>query len=360
MTVISDYQAVPALRDATYPDDLGAILADPDNHTLDVVIGLSDWSDVVAFEHPRDGLKVAQAAIKVAGLLPKHTHDWFLGHSRSFSIAASRLRGIGELGEADALFSASYDFLRSIAGEHFEERGDFYRRLAFLRIDQRALGLGLDIANHSLLHFARANNNHGKGCGLISRGGVYLKLKKYPQAAGDYRSALDLLDPALGFNHVWAAALNLAHALIDGAAEDRDMSEAIDQLKAVNDLRRYDEGTVPYIFVCWAEGRLLMKLGEFFSAQAKLVGVCRALEQLDQPFELTQAFLDLARTYYAQRQLEEVVRLAGEMFPLFSRYRHDQRAYRALTRFHHAALEGGLEDQMIVEARSAVEVATMG
>lgn len=357
MTVISNYRDVPVLRDATFPDDLDAIVNDPTNHhILEVVVGLTDVSDIVAFTRPKEGLTVAKAAIKLAGRLPKHTPDWFRGHARSFSVAASRLRGIGDLPGAETMFSLAYDCLEKIPGEDFAERADRYRRVGFLRIDQGAFRDALDMGNQSRRHFEFARNTHGIGCALVCRGIAFAHLENLDDAIGDFRTALDLLDPGLGFNHVWAASINLATALIDSENEKHDMDQAIRQLEAVNELRQYEEGTIPFLSVLWAQARLLMKQADYVSAQEKLRGVCAGWRDLDLEIELTKASLDLARCYFEQGLLAHLIQLAGEMFPLFARFRHDERAYRKLKEFHRAALDGGLQAGLIAEARTAVEV----
>ena len=357
MTVISDYRSVPVLKDASFPDDLEAITGDPANHTLEVVIGLTDASDVVAFTRPQEGLTVAKAAIRLAGELPAHKPDYFLGYARCLSVGASRLRGIGRLNEADVTFALAYKSLRKVPGEHFAERADYYRRLAFLRIDQRAFSTSLEIANHSRRHFEFAGHRHGVGCALVCRGTTYLYLERFDDAATDFRTALDLLDRDLGFNHAWAASLNLALVLIDGAKDRRGIEQAIRKLEEVAGLGCYEEGTIPDLSVSWAEARLLMKLRRYASAQVKLLGVCAGWQHLELPYELTIASLDLARCYFEQNLQGELVQLAGRMFPLLTRFRHDTHAYRALKAFHRAALAGRLEAALITFARTAVEAA---
>ena len=357
MTVISDYRRVPVLRDATFPDDVEAIVKDPANHRLEVVIGLTDVSDVIAFERPQEGLTVAKAAINLAGELTPGTPEYLMGFFRALSVGASRLRGVGKLDDADVSFMLAYNTLMQIPGEHFAERADHYRRLGYLHIDQRAYGAALEAANRSRQHFEFAGNKHGVGCALVCRGTVYLYLERFDHAEGDYNTALDLLDRDLGFNHVWAASINRALTLIDGAGDEDDIEGAIRQLQEVNTLRRYAAGTLPYLSVEWAEARLLTKLMQYAPAQAKLIDVCAGWRSLELPYELTVASLDLARCYFEQGLRDELVRLAGRMFPLFARFRHDEEAYGALRTFHRATLDGSLQAPQITETRAAVEVA---
>ena len=356
MTVLSDYRDVSVLRDASFPDDLEAIVDDPANHTLEVVLGLTDVSDIVAFTRPQEGLTVAKAAIKLAGRLPKHTPAWFRGHARSFSVGASRLRGIGDLRDSETMFSLAYDCLEQIPGEDFAERADRYRRIGFLRIYQGDFRAALDMGNQSRRHFDFAGNTHGIGCALVLRGSAFWNLKRLDHAAGDFRTAQELLDRDLGFIHYYAASINLAMVLIEGAGKENDLEQAVDQLQQVNDLRCYEEGTIPCITVSWAQARLLMKQGQYAPAQGNLVEVCAGWQELNLPLELTTASLDLARCYFEQGLLAELVQLAGEMFPLFARFRHDERAYKALTAFYRATLEGRLKVTLITDARTAVEL----
>lgn len=357
MTVISDYRDVTVLRDASLPDDLEAIVNDPANHTLEVVVGLTDVSDVVAFTRPQEGMAAVKAAIKLAGQIPKQTQDWLVGHARSFSVCASRLRGLGKLDDAEAMFSLAKDCLDKMSGENLLEWGDFYRRVSFLEQNRGAFPAALAKANHSRRHFEVAESRHGLGCSLVCRGTVHASLKRFDYAAGDFRTALDLLDRELGFIHFYAASLNLAVAQIDGGGGEKDMDQAVRQLQQVNDLRCYEEGTIPFLTVSWAQARLLMKRGHYAPAQVNLQAVCSAWRELDLAFELTTASLDLARCYFEQGLLVKVIQLAGEMFPLFARFRHDEPAFRALTEFHRATIGGSLKAALITKARSAVEVA---
>ena len=356
MTVLSDYRDVPVLRDASFPDDLEAIVDNPANHTLEVVLGLADVSDVVAFTRPQEGLTVAKAAIRLAGRLPKQTPEWFKGHARSFSVAASRLRGIGELSQAEPMFSLAFASLEKLPDDELLEWADHYRRVGFLRIYQGEFRAALANANNSRRHFEFAESKHGIGCALVLRGSAFWNLKRLDHAAGDFRTAQELLDRDLGFIHYYAASINLAMVLIEGAGKENDLEQAVDQLQQVNDLRCYEEGTIPCITVSWAQARLLMKQGQHAPAQGNLVEVCAGWQELNLPLELTTASLDLARCYFEQGLLAELVQLAGEMFPLFARFRHDERAYKALTAFYRATLEGRLKVTLITDARTAVEL----
>jgi tetratricopeptide (TPR) repeat protein len=210
------------------------------------------------------------------------------------------------------------------------------------------------LANRSRQLFEVTGNRHGIGCALVARGVVQRSLGRIDHAAADYRTALELIDPELGFMYFWAASINLVVALIEGAAEGRDLEQARRQLWAVEALRRYEEGTVPSLTATWVEARLLTRLGQHASAQAKLERVCAGWRGLDMPFEQTVASLDLANCYFEQSLHGEVVRLAGEMFPLFARFRQLPRAYGALTAFHRAAMTGGLRPATIADARAAV------
>jgi tetratricopeptide (TPR) repeat protein len=357
MTVISDYKTVPVLRDATFPNDLEAIVSDPANHTLEVVIGLTDVSDVAAFTDPQGGLEVARAALGLAGVLPTRRPDWLRAHVRGFSVSASRLRGVGAVVDSGFMFSLAFRFLKAIPGDHLTERADLSRRVGYLYFQLGALKDGLKHAEQSKLDFERTGDRHGVGCSLVCRGTARAHMRHFDRATEDFRSALSLLDPDLGFNHVWAASINLALALVDGASDSRDLEEGVRQLHRTKLLRSYKQHTIPCLSMLWAEARLLMKLGRHALAQENLREVRVGWRGLDLPYEETITSLDLARCYFEQNLLAENVQLAGEMFPLFTRFRQqDPQAYRALIAFHQATLRGGLRPSLIAEARAAVEV----
>ncbi len=357
MTVISDYRNVPILRDASFPDDLEAIVRDPANQTLDVVIGLADVSDIVAFTFPHEGLVVAKAAVTLASRLPAHTPDWSMAYARSFSVAASRFKGIGKLNDADVIFSLANDCLRKAPGAHVEERADQCRRVSLLRNHQGLFDDALELANRSKRYFEVAGNKHGVGCALICRGDVFARWERFDDAAGDFRAALTLLDRELGFLYAYSASTNLALALILGAGGEGDIDHAISQLQEVTALSPYEEGTAPVLTVVWTEARLQMKSKQYALAQVKLQEVCAGWQALDLSLQLMIASLDLARCYLEQNLRREMIQLAGRMFPLLSRFRHDEAAYLALKKFHRAALEGGLDAASITDTRAAVEIA---
>ena len=357
MTVISDYRNVPVLKGASFPGDLEAITSDPANHRLEVVIGLTDVSDVVAFTRPQEGIEVIKAAVTLAGRLQRHTPQWAMAYARCFPVAASRFRSIGALDKADVMFSLANDCLRKVPGEHVAERADHCRRLGILRTYQGMLDDALEFANRSRRYFEHVGHPHGVGCALVCRGNVYARWQRFDAAARDFRTALESLDRDFGFIYAYAASVNLALALIDGAGGERDIGHAISQLQEVSALSPYEEGTAPFLTMLWAQARLLMKLSQHAAAQVKLREVCAGWQRLGLPLELTIASLDLARCYYEQDMHGDLARLAGRMFPLLTRFRHDTHAYGALKAFHRAALAGGLDATLITGARAAVEVA---
>ena len=194
---------------------------------------------------------------------------------------------------------------------------------------------------------------------MICRAAAYFRLERIEHSIEDYNAALELLDRDLGFTHFWSASVNRAFLLIEGIDDpDGDqVDQAIRQLQEVNELRRYEEGTVPFLTVSWAEARLMMKQERWPSAGAKMQAICTGWRKLDLILELTIASLDLARCYFEQDLMAETIELAGEMFPLFPRFRGDRRAYQALKTFHRAAMEGGLKSTLIVDTREAVQIA---
>ena len=354
MTVISDYRSVPVLRDATFPDDVEAIVGDPANHRLEVVIGLTDVSDVVAFQRPHEGLVVAKAAVKLAGRLPRHTPEWSMAYARSFPVAASRFKGIGVPDKAEIMFSLAVDCLHKVPGKHPAESADYCRRVALFRKDYGPPDAALELSNRSRDYFERIGNTHGVGCALLCRGDVYASQKKFDRAADDFRSALPLVDGDLGFHHAYAASTNLANALLLGDGEEREIDDAIRQIQYVGQISPYKKGTAPSLTSEWTRARLEMKRRRWPAAQPELERVCAGWLALDLPLEFTIASLDLAQCYFEQGLRDEMVQLAGRVFPMLTRFRHDATAYRALNTFQQAALEDGMDVAVIDGAREAV------
>jgi len=120
---------------------------------------------------------------------------------------------LGELDQADSTYAQAqriYSGLELLPGSPLAiERGDLFRRLAYLRSDQRLYSEALELADLAQLVFASAEDDHLFGTALVASGTIHL-LKADHLSVGLLSKALVFLEPG-----DWRAVLVTAHNLIN-------------------------------------------------------------------------------------------------------------------------------------------------
>jgi len=286
-----------------------------DHVTPHVFDRLCRISDEMTTNGDRAGLRAAQRAVRIAGLLigplrcescqrafpVKGRKSTRLARGLARLAAALRLRGRHDHAEKALVAAFRMD-------PSDEIRGDLYRRRALLRVYQERFDEALADARAGL---RMATPGHRRGRALVAMGIVFFETGGFADAITYLEEAVRTLDP--DFEHGFVAGLIcFANALTKGTDDDvrqgiRVCSEARARLRPQHKMHRAK--------LWWVEGLLLQRLGESRRAWQALTTARLALIALNAAPEVGAITADMAQIASLPRAVTHMCHEAGRAIP---------------------------------------------
>lgn len=300
------------------------------NHR-DVVLGLIERSYRLRHDSAEAGLRWAQAAVEVAEGLRLGRHYARLAadlRAQAWGNLANALRIRGSLDDAERAWSESDRHwlcgtedpllsadLNAKRGSFLAHRGRFEEAVGAVTIAVllRDKLNEPHLAAKSRVQLAFFTNRLGRPADAIELSS---------------RAAIDLdyaLEPEVGFA--------LVHNSLVYLEADGDLRTALLGSRATRWL--YDLVGSPLLQhrASWMRGRLTLEDGEPDRAAPELEAARRGFLGLDLPYPAALAGLDLALAYARQSEPLKVIRLAHEMYPVFTSHRIPREAAAVLVLF---------------------------
>lgn len=263
----------------------------------------------------RAGLRAAQRAIRIAGLLigPLRCESCQRAFpvkgrksprlARGFARLAAALRLRGRHDHADKALMVAFRM-----EPPDEIRGDLYRRRALLRVYQERFEEALADARVGL---RMATPGHRRGRALVAMGIVSFETGAFADAITYLEEAVRKLDP--DFEHEFIAGLIcFANALAKGTDDDveegiRVCSEARARLRPRHKMHRAK--------LWWVEGLLLQRLGESRRAWQALNTARLSLIAMNAAPEVAAITADMAQIAPLPRAISNMCHEAGKVIP---------------------------------------------
>lgn len=269
---------------------------------------LERW-DSVAFGNPEAGRSHAAqglAHVEALGRPPDL-------YARALTIAGSSCRQRGELPAAEAAYRRALEIYEALGFEDQEralDTADLWRRIAYLRMEQRRYDEALVAANQAALAFAAARAWDRYGRAVLAIGTIQL-------TKGDHSSittlskALRFLESSTSWEFHFSAVFNLAFALSRfGEPKAESLENALLLLTDArlsarsrfrNPGKRYVGGfrrkNPPDALLRFLQGRILALLGQHPEARELLETAREDLIELGMPLEAAMVSVELAECY---------------------------------------------------------------
>jgi tetratricopeptide (TPR) repeat protein len=331
--------AAPALVDGLlaqpHTQRFAVVRSRPELHTLAVCELLVDRSSQAGFADAPRALELAELAVEVSDCLPPGHYGTSVVQdlkARSWAYLGNARRLKGDLNGAEQALAYAECLAEDGSADPLEE-GRILDLKASLLADQGRLEQAVALLDLSIEIYTEVNDPHRSGRAMLFQGIVQGNAGRPERAIALIRQALPLLEPGREPHLSRLASYHFAWFLNDcGRAE-----EAAAELAALR--RIAGEGPEPWagFRLTWLEGRIETGRGRYAAAEKALRQARRHFLERDSGYDASMVTLDLAALFLKQGRIEELQRLAGEMFPLFVARDVHRQAIAALVAFKQAA-----------------------
>lgn len=271
---------------------------------------LDQW-DAVAFADPIAGRRHADQGLRWVAKLKNPPAL----HARALTILGSSYRAVEDpprteeaFQKALAIYRAMTYELRSIA----LDQADLYRRLAYLRLEQRRYAEALDLVDQAVPVFVSAGCRHELGRVYLAKGVIQLKMGDRA-AISTLCHALSTLDTERSPSDYHAATHNLLFALCNFEPDGETLDRAFKFLQVARlssrsrspgrrrshqyKLLGHRRPTMPDAKTRFLQGRILLLLGDDAAARRALESARADLIALDMPLAVAEVSIELAECY---------------------------------------------------------------
>ncbi len=359
MTVLIDAdEAVRRLEPLELPEEAGRLLRVNRFRHEAVARVLFERCDDLAFTAPKEALKLAELVPRLVDLVPpEHCRGGRVValKGEAMCVYGTALRAAGHFRKAEDAYLRAELYL---TGEgSVLERAELALRRSTLYAERREFDKALPLADEAVDSWRRHSSDpHLLGRALLVRASHSSFAGRRTEALRDLGAAITHLVPERSSRLFYAAAHNLACALLTCATSGEELADAAAQIGRARAIGGYPPDALPSVRLGWAEGRIWGKLGEYDKALAQFRQCAAGLERHGTAVDMILLALDVAEVLRARGAMAELQRHAADMRPLIrGGVRHSRNAHAALVEFQRAVSAGGVGAELIADVRRSVE-----
>ncbi len=308
--------------------------------------------DSLRYDHAEEAARLAtRVAVHLIPTLPGPQDQRLTLQCLALGIFGSARRLKGKFTAAARAFRLALDVSRR-AGLR-EDTANLLLRASYLLKDFGHFNRALALSNEALVISVQLGSSTDIGRTLLQQGMTRTALGDYEGAVLDLKQAFAHFDGAVGLGRHHLALyqylayayeqlgkLDEAHECLDRGAKAFEPKHAVDAAK-----------------VQWLHGTLAFRHGEHARAEKLLRTVREVLASKENPAQEALVSLDLVSVLLAQGKNQEASELAESMARLLFRFKNNRLAEAAIVELISAALEGGLNEDVVGKARRRLKTA---
>ncbi len=289
--------------------------------------------DAVLFEDPARGLEWAKLAPFLAGMLDCEEglrRKELIAHGHA--VRGSAERAAGDFKGAEESYSKALQLARR-EGIGESVRGNVWRRLAVLRMDQKRFAESFELADRAIAIYRAESSFQARqdlAWSLVVRGLAQLNAGQHKESLLWLVEALQYADPKASPRTYQTAVHNSAYAVTRGACDDPEaIGQAYRHIRTARRKLRDQHRSLPRAKLVWLEGLLLARVhaGRAEEAYRDARG---DLIRFGAAYDACLISLDLGALYLEAERWATLRELAAETLALAVRLEVDAEAVAAL------------------------------
>ena len=311
--------------------------------------------DELVFHDPHVGLKTARIAPGLALLVPEGTHPHDRQEHRerlvrAYATLGGAYRAVGQPQTAEEPYRCALKLAGPISPA---ARADLYQRLATLRTCQKRYDEAIRLGHEAGTIFRSSGNFGQLACALASQAFAYVEAHRFSEALPVASEGLCYSNPKTNERVHYSLTHNFAYA----AAHSNDLDQfgaARSKVREARRLLRHHRRSVPKFKLYWVEGLLLQKLFATKRAEQLFRKARRGFLELEAPYEIALASLDLSGLLHNEGRWAELRTIAAETFERFRELREDTEALAALGLWREAVVNETLDRKLLGSVRETI------
>ncbi len=314
--------------------------------------------DETLFNRPRDGLKMAQIAPRLALLVPEQSSQAGRLRHRSLTVEAYGLLGSAhranrQLVDAQRQYKTALRIVES-EGIGGLTLADLHRRWSVLQICLKRFSGALELIDSAITVYRANDESKLLAEALVIRAAVHGNSGNFKAAIEDCGECLRMTPNP---NHApltyYSALHNLAYCCSYGRMDDLSLAmRYLRGARRANTVRQ----SVAKAKLGWIEGRIMIRQGSTRRGEAVLVKAISELETLGAAFETALAALELTQLWLHEcAEWRRVKDLAVRVYRRFREQSADSEAIAALSLWLEASKAETLTIEQVEEIQQTIE-----
>ena len=322
--------------------------------------GRIEAADALRFQDPGRSLSLSlQVCEAVAALDGPSGGPWGRLQAEAWGTLGSAYRAVGDLRRAESCLQIALAFLDGTSVEP-QVWARYAQRASYLRCSQRRFDEALALCDDVVRIYDDQGMDQDAASALVDRALIFARGGRPEVAVGILETCLERLDAAQRPRAYLAAVHNMAYYRLQAASSPEQEREAAAWLDRADAL--YEESSAP--LARWQleamRGVTAIRFGRRAEGERILWHAYHGLGELHARSEQMLALFHLADSAAARRDDDELLRLAGLIFPLLRELRLPQVARRAVLRFLSAARARRVTSEVIHQATDELQLVVGG
>ncbi|MCP3957421.1 MAG: hypothetical protein GY719_06180 [bacterium] len=331
---------------------------------------LDECDRVVFDDDPKAGLELAEAAPKLALMIPKRRPFEWQQHASnaekqllrellmtSHAVLGGAYRALGRFEDAEKAYAVACEICDSGPISPMA-KANLYKRMSKLRSGQRRFDEALELVDYAVEVY-RDEDPVIYADALNTKGYILGESKRNSEALQCFGQALKLSRPtrknsSLAKGNFHSIVHNLAAASSEGCS-DKDAIRALRYVRIAKRFLAKKRNSVAKQKLAWVEGRITATLGSTRYAERLLLRTLKAFLKLGAPFEAALVGLEVSVIYLQEGQWTKLRELAEDTYKRFRELSADKEAVATLKLWVEGAKKRTLSEASISSALSAIE-----
>ncbi len=315
---------------------------------------LVEAADELRFRDPGQALARAREACEAAAGMesgPPGSFRWLQLQADAWSVMASAYRAVGDLQRSENAVNLAISFLQAAPKKAIEPKtwARLAQRASYVRCSQKRFAEALALSRDALRIYEGENDEQSVGSAWVDRALIFARSGDFEGAIAILERCLAQIDERQDPRSYLAAVHNMAYYRLRVATTPDEEQAGLRWLERARRLHRQRPERHGLLQLEAVAAVAAIRFGRRHLGIEDLWRAYRGFGELQALPEQMLCLLHLAECAVADHDDDEVMRIAGLLFPLLSKTRLPEVARAALLRFLGAARSRSVTQDLLSE-----------